>query len=156
MTDLVALIADLTAVLRSCPAIVDELEGNAYAIAAYQDMATDEQNSLQRMTYMQPNGTVMIAWTGSGITEGEMTGWSHSVDVLVRAIRRKSPLSLLHAIIDGTPEGSEQRWRYGCINDDVLPVSIGSIVRLTDEEHIDAYVIHMEFKEKGDYDGLSG
>ena len=155
MTDLLALLADFTAVLRSCPAIVDELDGNATAIVCYMDQATDEKNSLARAIYMQPNGTVMIAWMGTSTGEGELSGWSHAIDVMVRAVRRKSPLPLLHAIVDGTPEGSALMWRYDCDNEDVLPVLIGGVDRLTDEEQIDTYVIHMQFREKGDSDGLS-
>ena len=151
MTDLTTLLHDTVVMLRSCPGIVAELDGAEEAIAAYVDVGTDDKNSLVRATYMQPNGTVMIAWMGTSTgAGGEMEGWAHAVDITVRAVRKKSPLTLVRAVVDGVPEGTDLRWRYQCVNDEVLPVSILSIDRMTDEESIDTCVIHLQFKEKGD------
>lgn len=136
--------------MRSCPEILAELDGKAEAVSAYIDEATSTANSLTTMIYRQPNGTVFVAWQTSDISEGEMEGWAHSLDIYVRALRQKSPLPLINAIIDGVPAGEAVRWRYSCVNDFVMPMQVEEIARLTDEEGIDFYVIRTSFKEKGD------
>lgn len=136
--------------IASCPEVTGELNGLSGAVSVYEDITTAATNSLARAVYSQPNGNVLLAWVGSDITEGEMEGWEHLVDIYVRALRQRSPLKLLHAIIDGIPEGTDLRWRYQCVNDWILPVTILEITRVVDEEGIDYYVIHAAFKEKGD------
>jgi len=149
MTDLIQLLDDFVAVLQSCPEVADELDGDVAAVVAYTDVAT-QYNSVAKAVYEQPSGSVLIAWIDSGITEAEPQGWAHAFELYLRATRLKSPLALIHAVIDGTPEGSDLKWRYLCVNDDVLPVDIGEITRVPDVEGIDYYVIRCAFREKGD------
>ena len=157
MQSLAGLLDDIAIMLRACPAVVEELNGNAEAIQPYLDTQTTEANSVLRNVYAQPNGTVLIIWQTSGIETGQMEGWGHRIDIYARALRRRSPLSLLNAIIDGVPQGEEIRWRYLCVNDETLPVQIEDIARLTDEEQVDYYVIRALFRDKGDIQyGVSG
>lgn len=155
LTSLSKLIEDIACTLRACPDIVALLDVNLDAIQPYQDIATSDRNSVTRRVYTQPNGTILIVWQTSGIAEGEMETWAHQIDLFVRALRQESPLRLLNAILDATPEGQTERWRYLCVNDDVMPMEIQEIARITDEESVDYYVIRALFREKGDFDGLS-
>jgi hypothetical protein len=112
-----------------------------------------------RAVYQQPNGSVLVAWTGTATsgTTGELQAWEHTVEIYVRAAKRSSPLTLLQAVIDGVPEGQDLRWRYLCVNDYVLPPEISEVVRVIDEEGIDYFLIRTLFREKGDYEyGVSG
>jgi hypothetical protein len=150
MVDLLALLNDAATMIASCPEVAEELNGNSDGVLVYEDVATTVKNSLTRSVYEQPNGSVLLAWIGSAISVGEMEGWQHQVDIYVRALRQKSPLKLLNAIIDGIPYGQDLRWRYQCVNDAVLPVTILEIVRVPDEEGIDFYQIRCAFVEKSD------
>ena len=150
MVDLIALLDSIADAIRSCPEVMGELDGNTNAVLAYTDIATTEANNLKRTVYMAPNGTVLVAWMSSDISEGTMEGWEHSIDIYVRAMRQRSPLRLLNAVIDGTPEGTGLRWRYQCVHDSVLPMNVSTITRDVDEEEIDTYVIRASFREKGD------
>lgn len=158
MTDLPALLEDIAVHIRSCPEVLAEIADNAEAVSAYQDLAS-VNNSLAEAVYTQPNGTVLVAWTSTvlGGSEGEMQYWEHAVDIYCRALRQQSPLKLINAVLDGTPEGSDIRWRYMCVNADVLPMQLLDISRVPDEEGIDYYVIRTSFKEPGDtHYGMSG
>lgn len=154
---MITLVENIADHIRRCPEVLAELDGNADAVAAYTDLTTSESNSLTRAVYMQANGSVLVAWMGTSITEGEMEAWNHSVSIYVRARKQQSPLRLLNAIIDGTPEGTDLRWRYQCVHDMVNPMSVSEVARDVDEEGIDSYVIRAGFKEKGDFSyALSG
>lgn len=146
MTGLLKLLDDIAIAMRACPEIVNLAE-----IVPYPDLATSDFNSLSRTIYAMPNGSVLIAWQSSGIGDEPMLGWAHRIDIYARSMRRQSPLMLLNAIIDGVPAGETIRWRYLCVNEDVLPMEIEEIARLIDEEGIDYYVIRSVFREKGDY-----
>ena len=152
MTDLLTLLTDIADTIRSCPLVLDELDGDGEAVMPYLDHTTTEMNSLARWVYSQPNGSVLVAWMGTTISNasGEVQQWEHSTEIYVRALKLKSPLALLNAVMDGVPEGDTLRWRYLCVNEDVLPVQIGEIARVIDEEGIDYYVIRSSFREKGD------
>lgn len=150
MQGISGLLDDIAVMLRACPGVVSELGGNTNAVMPYIDVQTSEANSLMRNVYTMPNGSVLIAWEFSGIARSGMEGWSHRVDIYVRAMRRRSPLDLLNAILDGTPQNEAIRWRYLCVNDATLPVEIQEVVRLTDEEATDYFVIRTVFHEKGD------
>lgn len=151
MVDLVHLLQDIVVTLRACPEVLAEVDQKETAIAAYLDEATTLANALTRFVYQMPNGTVLVAWSDSGVRQTEQQyQWQHSVDIYARALRGKSPLTLINAIMDGTPAGDELRWRYLCVNDCVLPVDITEIRRDQDEEGIDYYVIRTVFTEKGD------
>lgn len=151
MTDLPALLNDIATAIRACPEVMGEVSGNADAVSPYEDIA-GVNNSLARAVYMQPNGTVLVAWTGTtlGGSDGTVQYWEHSVEIYVRALKQQSPLTLLNAVMDGTPGGEALRWRYLCVNGDVLPMQLIDISRVTDEEGIDYYVIRSSFKERGD------
>lgn len=150
MTDLLQLLNDVATMMRSCPAILAELDDAPDAILAYADVATSPDNSLTRAVYSQPNGTILIAWQATALAN-DMAGFSHQMDFYVRALRRRSSLSLIKAIMDGVPEGETLRWRYMCVNNAVDPMQVEEIARLTDEEGVDFYVIRAVFREKGDY-----
>src|SRR5262245_47075245 len=138
---------------------MEELAGNANAVQAYIDTTGTELNSLGRTVYQMPNGSVMVAWTSTGIsaTTGEIQQWQHVIEIYVRAMKLSSPLTLLWAVMEGVPEGQDLRWRYLCVNEYVLPPEIGELNRVIDEEGIDYFVIRMLFREKGDYQyGVSG
>ena len=156
MTDLLGLLNDLTGILRSCPEVAAELDGNVESVVAYADLTT-QKNSLGEAVYGQPNGSVLIAWTSTDITEAEPQAWEHGLEIYVRAMRLKSPLALIRAIVDGIPADGDMPWRFLCVNEWVLPVDIGEIARVVDEEGIDYYVIRCAFREKGDsWNGMSG
>lgn len=150
MVDLLQLLEDVAAMMRRCPAILTELDNHPEAIQPYLDLATSADNSLVRAIYSQPNGTVLIAWQATGLSEAP-AGFAHHLDFYVRALRRESPLTLIKAIIDGVPQDGSLRWRYLCVNDYVDPMQVEDIARLTDEEGVDFYVIRAVFREKGDY-----
>lgn len=153
MVDYVTLLGDIADHIRRCPEVLSELDGNAGAVVEYADQASTA-NSLARAVYTQPNGSVLIAWVNTVLGsagEGEAVAWEHLIEIYVRAMRLQSPLKLLNAVIDGTPDGSDLKWRYMCVNEYMLPVLINEVARVTDEEGIDYYVIRSSFKEKGDY-----
>lgn len=150
MINLVQLLEDVAATLQSCPEVMGQLDGRAEAIAPYLDLTTSSQNSVTRALYTMPNGAILIAWQTTAITQTDMTAWAHQIDIYIRAMRLKSPLPLVNAILDGVPEGTELRWRYTCINEWVLPVEIEEAARIVDEEGMDYFVIRTIFREKGD------
>jgi hypothetical protein len=151
LVDLITLLNDISGTLRSCPEVSDELDGNVSTVLPYEDVTTATTNSLARAIYTMPNGSVLVAWLTTDIVEGELqSAWEHRVEIYVRAVKLKSPLKLVNAIIDGKPEGQDLPWRYLCVNDDVLPVEISEVARIVDEEGIDYYVMRCAFKEKGD------
>jgi len=130
---------------------MSELDGNPNAVAEYIDL-TATANSIARAVYAQPNGSVLVAWMLTTISASEQkTAWEHLIEIYCRAMKQKSPLKLLNAVIGGTPEGSDLPWRYMCVNEYMLPVHINDIARTIDEEGIDYYVIRASFTEKGDY-----
>lgn len=157
MVDLVTLVEDIADHIRRCPQVLSELDGNGESVAEYIDQAT-VTNSLARAVYTMPNGSVLVAWINSTISATEQnSAWEHLTEIYVRAVRMKSPLQLLNAVIDGIPDGSDLPWRYLCVNEHMLPMHVNEIARIIDEEGIDYYVIRASFLEKGDYfNGVSG
>lgn len=149
MIDIVLLLEDAAAMIASCAEVRDELDGRSDAVSVYLDM-TPANNSLTGAVYRQPNGNVLLAWLGSDIRDDEVIGWQHFIDIYVRSVRGRSPLKLIHAIIEGIPDGEDMRWRYLCVNPYMLPVEILEISRVVDEEGIDYYVIKTAFNEKSD------
>lgn|SRR5262245_3156432 len=150
MTNLVQLLTDIAAMIDSCTSVQLELGGAMGAVTPYLDEATGDMNSVTNVRYRQPNGTILVTWEASRIAEGELSGWAHFVEIYCRAMRQKSQLRLLNAVIDGVPLGDSERWRYLCVNEDVDPVQIEDVARATDEEGIDYYVIRCIFREKSD------
>jgi hypothetical protein len=152
LVDLITLLEDIAAHIRACPEVVGELAGDGASVAVYADITGTANNSLTQAVYTQPNGTVLVAWGGTSINsvQNEVQQWEHSVELYLRAVKGSSPLRLLCAVMDGTPAGSSIRWRYMCVNDDVLPMVVNEVLRGTDEEGLDYILIRSSFREKGD------
>jgi hypothetical protein len=136
--------------LRAIPEVVALLGGDPLAIDSYIDR-TPDRNSVNAAIYQMRAGSVLVVWRETLLSEGEIEGWVHNIEICLRAARGGSVLELGIAIINGTPvPGDGQRWRYCPLMGGVLPTTVPAITRPMDEEGIDYFTIMTETKETGD------
>ena len=152
MVDLTQLTLALVDTFQRIPELVEALDGDPARVFGYLD-ANPDRNSLTRAIYEQPDGTVMVAWDETGMTESSqgMSRWEHRYYFTCRADADASALVLITLLVNGVPNpGDGLRWRMCPVMDGVQATEIIEITRLQDREGIDYYAIHGRIYETGD------
>jgi hypothetical protein len=111
-------------------------------------------NSVDKAIYhyqMQP-GSLLVNWIETHLLMGTMMKWSHIIDIYVRSLPDQSNMDLVEAVMAGVPvPGDGMVWRNCPIMDGLLPTDVTNILRRTDTEGVDYFVIVTETSETGDW-----
>jgi hypothetical protein len=109
-------------------------------------------NSIEKALYQMQPGQVLVMWTETRMTIGEMARWSHLMEICIRALPDQSDLEIVDAIMAGIPvPGDGMIWRNCPIMAGLLPTDVTAIERRTDSEGVDYAVIMTETAETGDW-----
>src|SRR5215831_859895 len=113
-------------------------------IRAYIDL-NPTANSVDTAIYQMQPGQLLVIWTDSRIDRGEMTKYTHVVEICVRALPDQSDLDLIDTIMAGVPvPGDGLVWRYCPILPGLLVTEVTATGRRTDTEGVDYGVILTE------------
>ena len=133
-------VAELVAVLGPVDPIVSYIDLNP------------TMNSVDKATYQMQPGQVMVVWIETRLTKGEMSKWSHIVEILCRSLPDHSDMELEDLIVAGVPNpGDGMVWRNCPLIAGVYPTEVIDIGRRTDDEGVDYGVITTETAETGDW-----
>jgi hypothetical protein len=152
--DLSVLTYNLTDSLQRVPELVAQLSnGDAEMIVAYVDSNPYKSNVVDGQ-YTMPPGSILVSYENTAMTQGNtgMSQWTHYYNLHVRGARgRADGLKLLTLLMNGVPvPGDGQRW-YRCpLLDGLSAAQVNSIMRETDAEGLDYFVVLVEFQETGD------
>jgi hypothetical protein len=150
MIGLANLVNAMAATLSDIPEIVAIL-APVDPVVAYVDL-NPTANSVDKAIYQMQPGQVLVVYRGSDLTEGEMSKWSHAVEICVRSLPGASDLDLIDAIMAGVPNpGDGMVWRNCPILDGLLPTQVMRISRNTDTEGVDYMLIETTTLETGDW-----
>jgi hypothetical protein len=120
-------------------------------VVAYLDLPPDEKSIMKARYQMQP-GSVLISWRDTVFLEGQVTGWSHQVEIDVKAWRNVSTLAMVRELVNGIPvPGDGQVWRMCPVISGVYNTIVSEIHRETDPEGVDFFVLITKTLETGDY-----
>jgi hypothetical protein len=120
-------------------------------VVAYIDL-NPTANSVDKAIYQMQPGQVLVVYRGTDLTEGEMSKWSHAMDICIRSLPSASDLDLIDAIMAGVPNpGDGMVWRNCPILDGLLPTKVERISRNTDTEGVDYMLIETTTLETGDW-----
>jgi hypothetical protein len=120
-------------------------------VVAYIDL-NPTANSVDKAIYQMQPGQVLVIYRGSDLTEGEMSKWSHAVEICLRSLPGASDLDLIDAIMAGVPNpGDGMVWRNCPILPGLLPTTVTRISRTTDTEGVDYMLIETTTAETGDW-----
>lgn len=120
-------------------------------IVPYVDLNPD-MNSVDKWTYQMQPGQLLVVWRETRLTKGEMSKWSHSVEILCRSLPDQSDMTLEDLIVNGVPNpGDGMVWRNCPLIDGVYPTEVLNIERRTDTEGVDYGVVLTETAETGDW-----
>jgi hypothetical protein len=110
------------------------------------------RNSVEKAIYQMQPGQVFVNWTDTNLDEGQMSRWSHSMEICVRSLPGASDMDLVDVIMEGVPQpGDGLIWLRCPILDGLLPTNVKKIERRTDSEYVDYLVIMTETAETGDW-----
>lgn len=144
------LVNAMATVLGNVPEIVAALDP-VDPIMPYVDL-NPTRNSVDKATYQLGPGHLLVVMTGTHLTKEEMSKWSHTVEILVRALPDQSDMDLADLIVDGVPNpGDGMFWRNCPLISGVYPTEVLDIERRTDTEGVDFHVVITETAETGDW-----
>lgn len=144
------LVNAMAAALGNVPELVAVLAPTD-AIVPYVDL-NPTMNSVDKWTYQMQPGQLLVIWRETRLTKGEMSKWSHSVEILCRSLPDQSDMELEDLIVSGVPvPGDGMVWRNCPLIDGVYPTEVLNIERRTDTEGVDYGVILTETAETGDW-----
>jgi hypothetical protein len=150
MIGLTKLVNALAATLSGVPELVQIL-APVDPVVAYIDL-NPTANSVDKAIYQMQPGQVLVVYRGTDLTEGEMSKWSHAMDICIRSLPSASDLDLIDAIMAGVPNpGDGMVWRNCPILDGLLPTKVERISRNTDTEGVDYMLIETTTLETGDW-----
>ena len=110
------------------------------------------RNSVDQATYQMQPGQLLVVWMGTRLTKGEMSKWTHIVEILCRALPDQSDMDLEDIIVAGVPvPGDGMVWRNCPLLAGVYPTEVVDIERRTDTEGVDYGAIITETAETGDW-----
>jgi hypothetical protein len=120
-------------------------------VVAYVDL-NPTANSVEKAIYQMQLGQLLIIYRGTDLTEGEMTKWTHTVEICLRSLPGESNLDLIDAVMAGVPNpGDGMVWRNCPLLDGLLPTKVTRIARNTDTEGVDYMLIETTTAETGDW-----
>jgi hypothetical protein len=150
MVSLSDLVTAMATTLGNIPELVAALAPTD-PIQAYIDM-NPTSNSVDKALYQMQPGQLLVIWVETRLLRGEMSKWSHVVEICLRSLPDASDLDLIDLILSGVPvPGDGLVWRNCPIMAGLLPTDVDAISRRTDTEGIDYGVIITETAETGDY-----
>lgn len=150
MIALGSLVNAMASTLSGIPEIVAIL-APVDPVVAYIDL-NPTANSVDKAIYQMQPGQVLVIYRGSDLTEGEMSKWSHAVEICLRSLPGASDLDLIDAIMAGVPNpGDGMVWRNCPILPGLLPTTVTRISRTTDTEGVDYMLIETTTAETGDW-----
>jgi hypothetical protein len=150
MIGLASLVNAMAATLSGIPEVVQILAPTD-PVVAYLDL-NPTANSVDKAVYQMQPGQVLIVYRGSDLTEGEMSKWSHTLEIVIRSLPGASDLDLIDAIMAGVPNpGDGMVWRNCPLLDGLLPTQVMRISRNTDTEGVDYILIETTTLETGDW-----
>jgi hypothetical protein len=140
MAATLAAVPELAAILAAVDPVVPYIDRNPTA------------NSVEKAIYQMQPGQLLIVYRGTDLTEGEMSKWTHGVDICLRSLPGSSDLDLLDAIMAAVPNpGDGMVWRNCPLLDGLLPTKVVRISRPTDTEGVDYMLIETATAETGDW-----
>jgi hypothetical protein len=109
-------------------------------------------NSVDKATYQMQPGQLLVMWISTRLIKGEMSKWSHIIEILCRSLPDQSDMELEDLIVAGVPiPGDGMVWRNCPLINGVYPTEVLDIERRTDTEGVDYGVIVTETAETGDW-----
>ncbi|HEX3340608.1 MAG TPA: hypothetical protein VHT68_15725 [Pseudolabrys sp.] len=133
-------VPELVAVLAPTDPIVPYIDSNP------------TMNSVDKWTYQMQPGQILVIWISTRLTKGEMSKWSHAIEILCRSLPDESDMELEDLIVAGVPNpGDGMVWRNCPLMAGVYPTEVVDIGRRTDTEGVDYGVILTETAETGDW-----
>jgi hypothetical protein len=150
MVNLTDMVNALTSTLLAIPDLVAAL-APTNPIQAYIDM-NPTANSVDKAIYQMQPGQLLVLWVETRLERGDMSKWSHTMEICLRAARDSSDMDLIDLILGGVPvPGDGMVWRNCPIMAGLLPTEVIAIARRTDTEGVDYGVIATETAETGDW-----
>jgi hypothetical protein len=152
-------IADgLVTLLRLIPSLVQLTGSDAGNIFPYHDQFP-KRSSLARALHEMPNGSLMVAWAGSGpVGVGGMEQWQHMFSIYCRAQEEdldtpNSYYAIFRLVVDGVPVSdvlnpSSQPMFNLEVVPECNPMNPPSIAREADANALDYFHISITFVEK--------
>jgi hypothetical protein len=152
MVSRAALVRAMASTLLAVPEVVVVLSPDD-PVRAYIDL-NPTANSIDLAIYQMQPGQLLVAWIDTVLKTGEMSKWSHTLEIYLRSARDNSDLDLADLILNGVPfPGDGMVWRNCPLMDGVYPTEVSAITRRTDTEGVDYGVIVTETAETGDWPG---
>jgi len=146
MSRLIDITNAMAAALGNIPALVAAL-APVNPIQAYIDQSPVYNSTAKAIYQMQP-GQLLVLWRDTVVTQGEVSRFSHTVDICLRALKGNSDLDLIDLVLTGVPQpGDGLPWFYCPLLPNLYPTNIMRIGRETDTEGVDYPVIVTETAE---------
>jgi hypothetical protein len=151
MVDPATLISALVTKLRLIPGVVTEMDGDATAVAAYEDTfpsATSLQNAIATM----PSPGILVVWNGSGpAASGRGERWTHRFSLILRA--RNKYTTLYSAIMNGVPTGGTLKFPLVTLDAGCSPINTATCDRrslfIDERTSLDFFELQFSLAERG-------
>lgn len=150
MVNRTALVNAMASTLLAIPEVVEALAPDD-PVLAYIDL-NPTSNQLDEAIYQMQPGQLLVVWIETNLLRGEMTKWSHTLEICFQALPTQSHLDLGDLILAGVPvPGDGMVWRNCPLMPGLYPTEVTALARRTNSEGIDYGVIVTETAETGDW-----